>query len=209
MVRVSRPERILTTLALILTAFWSTALSLQHLEGNTSPLDRIEAPLADLRFLIAGPRAPPPGVSIVVIDDDTVQSVGRFPLPRDVVAKLVQAISRSGARTVALDILFLDPGEEHADAALAEALRQTRTVIAAAAVFSSGQGPEPQPVTADGLPKAQRIIWPLPRLSQVAAVGLTNVATDAGGVPRHVPLLTCCKRRFRSGLRPSRPELIR
>jgi adenylate cyclase len=129
-------------------------------------------------------------VSIVVIDDDTVQSVGRFPLPRDVVAKLVQAISRSGARTVALDILFLDPGEEHADAALAEALRQTRTVIAAAAVFSSGQGPEPQPVTADGLPKAQRIIWPLPRLSQVAAVGLTNVATDAGGVPRHVPLLT-------------------
>src|SRR4051812_40291347 len=145
MVRISRPETILTILALILTGFWSTALSLQHLKGNASALDRVEAPLADLRFLIAGPRAPPPGVAIVVIDDDTVQSVGRFPLPRDVVAKLVQAISRSGAKAIALDILFLDPGEEHADTALAEALRQTRTVIAAAAVFSAGERGVPPP----------------------------------------------------------------
>jgi adenylate cyclase len=201
MVRVSRPERILTTLVLILAGFWSTALAVQHMKGDASALDRAEAPLADLRFLIAGPRAPPPGVSIVVIDDDTVQSVGRFPLPRDVLAKILQAISRSGAKTIAIDILFLDPGEEHADKALAEALSRTRTVIAAAAVFSSGKGPNAQPATAAGLPKAQRIIWPLPRLSQVAAVGLTNVATDAGGVPRHVPLLTALE----DTLQPSFP----
>jgi adenylate cyclase len=142
MVRISRPE-ILTTLVLILAGFWSTALAVQHVKGDASALDRVEAPLADLRFLVAGPRAPPPGVSIVVIDDDTVQSVGRYPLPRDVLAKLVRAISRSGAKTIAIDMLFLDPGEEHADEALAEALRRTRTVIAAAAVFSSGQGGSP------------------------------------------------------------------
>ncbi|NNM75106.1 CHASE2 domain-containing protein [Enterovirga aerilata] len=174
------------TLAVALALAWAGALALRHLEGRASFLDRIEAPLLDLRFLLSGPRPAPADVLIVAIDEEAVREAGSFPLRRSAVARLVRAIHGLGAASVGVDILLVDPGDERDDAALASALAETGAVIGAAAIFNTGAetaGTEP------GLPEAARVLWPHERFRGAAAIGAVNVAADQGGTPRHVPLL--------------------
>jgi adenylate cyclase len=59
-----------------LAILWGGSLALSHWRGDISLLDRIEAPLADLRFLVQGQRPAPDSVIIVAIDDETVQEAG-------------------------------------------------------------------------------------------------------------------------------------
>jgi adenylate cyclase len=166
---------------------WTGFLAQSHLSGQATLLDRIEAPLLDLRFLVAGPRPVPPDLIIVALDDETVRDAGRFPLPRTVMADLVQKLTDLGAKAIALDILFIDPGPSAEDLALAETLGAVKAVIAAAGIFPDAQpGVEGTPT---GLPELSRVIWPIEAFRELAAVGLVNVTTDHSGTPRHVPLL--------------------
>lgn len=154
-----------------------------HVSGQRSVVDLIEAPLVDLRLLAAGPRETPEEIIIVAIDDATVAAEGGYPLDRGRLAMLIREIVAAGARTLALDILLVDPAETDADDALAEALATIPSVIAAAGQFRQG---DPQAVAA---PMPDNDLWPLPKFDRVAAVGFANVAADAGGTPRHLPLL--------------------
>ncbi|GJD96664.1 hypothetical protein OCOJLMKI_3887 [Methylobacterium iners] len=166
-------------------------MTLPHLSGGASPLDRIEAPLADLRFLLAGPRPAPEDVVVVAIDDATVASAGTYPLPRQVVAKLIRKLMAAQPRAIAIDILFLDASEPEADRELAEALASGPSVIAMAATFARA-GPEQRASSGPfaDLPVADRLSRPIAALAQATRLGLVNVATDHGGTPRHLPLLT-------------------
>lgn len=157
-------------------------LALSHLDGRETPLDRIEAPLVDLRFLLTGPRPAPAGITIVAIDDDTVRDAGAYPLPRGTLARLVASLRASEAKAIALDVLLIDPGPAEGDSALAAALRNDRTVIAAAGLFGRGDP------TGD-VPAVERMIWPLPAFRSATGIGLVNIVTDHAGTPRHVPLL--------------------
>lgn len=163
---------------------WAGLIAQWHLSGQASFLDRIEAPLLDLRFLVAGPQPAPGDLTIVALDDNTVREAGGFPLPRAKVAELVRKLAGLGASTIALDILFIDPGAPSGDRVLAEALRETKAVIAAAGLFR--ETPEGTPA---GVPAAERVIWPIDALREAAALGLVNITTDHAGTPRHVPLL--------------------
>jgi adenylate cyclase len=187
------PQSALRTAAVLFASFCGALLGISHLHGRSSVFDRLEAPLLDLRFLVAGPRAAPDALAIVAIDDDTVKQAGSYPLPRAVVAQLVEALTAAGAKAVALDLLFLDAGPPQADEELARALRNGRAVIAAAALFDR-DGPPPEVRVAPGgvsvpLPAAERVLWPVSPLAEAAAVGLVNIATDHAGTPRHAPLL--------------------
>jgi adenylate cyclase len=163
---------------------WTGIIAQAHLAGRASLLDRIESPFLDLRFLVAGPRQAPANLAIVALDDDTVADAGGFPLPRTKVAELVRKLTELGATAIGLDILFIDPGVPESDKALAEALRGTKAVLAAAGLFRDAADGTPA-----GLPAADRVIWPIGALLEVAAPGLVNITTDHGGTPRHVPLL--------------------
>lgn len=183
-----RSVKRLTRLALVLvcvtcTALWAGWLSQKHLAGQGSILDRAEAVTVDLRMLISGPLEPPTGVVIVAIDDATVSSEGQYPLGRDRLALLVDNIRKAGARGLAMDLLLLDKTDPAADQALETALAAIPTVIAGAALFQGGrQSTQPLPI-------ATGTLRPLERFGKIAQVGLVNIVTDAGGTPRHMPLV--------------------
>jgi adenylate cyclase len=180
-----------TFVAVGLAIMWGGSLALWHLGGDISILSRIEAPLADLRFLVQGQRSAPDSVVIVAIDDGTVQEAGSYPIPRSTIAQLVEGIGRLEPKVIALDLLFLSPGLPEEDKALSTALGNTKSVLASAGVFDRSV----QTLFAMGqsefnrVPLARNVLLPIEPLAQVAAVGVVNVATDASGVPRHVPLL--------------------
>ena len=153
-----------------------------HLAGAGSVIDRIEPAALDWRMIAAGPLAPPESVAVVAIDDQTVAAEGGYPLARGRVARIVDAIAESGAKAIAIDILFAE-GEaaDPDDAALAKALSRLPSVIAAAASFDKS--------LATLVPSAKDVLAPAAVFAAAAKVGLVNVATDAGGTPREMPLL--------------------
>jgi len=180
----------ITLLAVCLAALWGGSLAYTHWRSDVPLLDRVEAPLADLRFLLQGPRAAPESITIIAIDDEVVQEAGAFPLPRATVAQIVDRLASLKPRVIAIDVLFVDAGHPEGDAALAAALGRAPSVIAAAGIFDRSI----QTVSAsadDGLeevPSSRNLLLPLKSLSDVAAVGAVNVTLDPSGVPRQVPL---------------------
>lgn len=192
-------------IAVCLAGLWGGSLAYVHWRGNIPFLDRIEAPLADLRFLLQGPRPAPDSITIVAIDEEIVQEAGAYPLPRATVAQIVDRLASLKPRVIAIDVLFVNPGHPEGDAALVAALGKAPSVIAAAGIFDGSV----QTISASAdnaleeVPSPRNLLLPLKSLSEVAAVGAVNVHTDASGVPRHAPLL------LRSGDRliPSFPLL--
>lgn len=171
---------------------WGAFLGSMHVQGRGSLLDRIEAPTADWRLLIAGERAPPDGVVIVAIDDATVQRAGAYPLPRARLADLVNKIAEAGAKAIALDMLFLDRGAADADAQLADAIRRSRAVIGAAALFARGDMFSDTDLGAAmsvALPVAEQLVTPVSPIAEAGAIGLVNISADHAGTPRYAPLL--------------------
>ncbi len=188
--RLPSPRAALTFAAVTLAAAWGALLADQHMSGRASALDWIEAPFTDWLFLLAGPRPAPPNILIVAINDETIREVGHYPLPRSTVARLVEEIARSKPKVIALDILFLDPGPPEADQALASALQQTHAVVGAAAVFAwDSETASAVDAPFGEVPVAERALWPVEAVRQVAGVGFVNVAADHAGTPRHVPLI--------------------
>ncbi len=178
---------LLALAAVVLALSWSAFLARAHLEARETVLDRLEASLVDVRVLAAGRRPSPPGVLIVAVDDATARWAKAFPLPRRVLAGLVTALFEAGAKAVALDFLFFDPGAPDDDAALAGALRGgpavsaitidfARAVQAAASVYG--------PAAACGLP--------IDIIRKATSVGFVNIAVDRSGIARHVPMLLAC-----------------
>jgi adenylate cyclase len=58
---------------------------------------------------LVGPRIPPPGVVIAAIDEDTIRQAGAFPLPREVLAKIVRGLARYNPQVICVDMLLLVP----------------------------------------------------------------------------------------------------
>lgn len=108
-------------------------------------LDGLERQTLDLRFRFA--RMSPPAMSDEIrhvdIDDQSIETVGRWPWPRSRLAQAIDEMARAGASVVALDILFDNPQAptiverdggayervDH-DAALAGSIREANAVVA-------------------------------------------------------------------------------
>ncbi|TCU09951.1 CHASE2 domain-containing protein [Rhizobium sullae] len=184
-------KRFSITAALLLSALWGGFLGSLHLTGSAGFLDRMEATLTDFRSVLIGRKTPPQTVAIVAIDDRTAASHG-YPVDRATLARAVTTVAALRPKTIALDLLFIDPSTEQGDSALVSALRLVPSVIAAAAVFPQST----QTVASDpndplaGIPFADSLLLPLKRFSDVAATGVVNVATDETGVPRFMPLIS-------------------
>ena len=196
MKQIRRPSAaaVLGVVFALLGAAWGGYLGARHIAAVRSALDRFEDVSLDWRLELAGAHAPPRGVVIAAIDDETIARAGVYPIPRAALARIVRGLAASDPQAIAIDILLLDPGPPEADLELADALRSTKAVIAAAALFDPDKFPQSNgpgsPSTGDELlPRPTGIIWPQEKFSAVARSGLTNISTDQSAAPRYVPML--------------------
>jgi adenylate cyclase len=191
-------RRLQAIVAVVLAGLWGAALAIPHMSGEVWFLERIEATMADLRTLVRGVRKPPPNVLIVAIDDEFARQEGKYPVSRRTLAGIIDAVAGLSPKAVALDVLLLDTGDEADDAALADALGRSRSVIAGAAVFDEAM----QTLGADGdstlarVPIADGFELPLDRFAQKAAIGIANLSTDHAGTPRLFPMIFRSKDRL-------------
>ncbi|MBS8260590.1 adenylate/guanylate cyclase domain-containing protein [Roseibium polysiphoniae] len=161
---------------------WAGTLTKNHLDGEASLIDRFETVLLDLRVILAGSREPPADVTIVAIDDPTVALLGKYPLSRANLAKLVNRIREAGAKALAIDMLLLGRSDEAEDMLLADSLDLLPSVIAEAGRVTDSLHTEA------GVPIVETVLSPIQSAAESAEVGLANVVTDSGGTPRHIPL---------------------
>jgi CHASE2 domain-containing sensor protein len=128
---------------------------------------------------------------IVAIDEASLARYGQWPWPRAELARLVQAIAKLQPAVIGLDLLFPEPdrhGADH-DRRFADALRETRSVLAVAG--TSGRGvnarggfPPARIEGADPLPRLRRfdsLIRSTPVIDRAAA-GHGVISADAHDV---------------------------
>ncbi|MBN1102503.1 MAG: CHASE2 domain-containing protein [Deltaproteobacteria bacterium] len=100
-------------------------------------IEPLEMKSFDFRARIAAPGERNPDIELVVITDEDLSELGRFPWPRSVIAQAIRNLAQAGARVVALNILFPEP-EESAGLKAVEGLQE-----AFDASGLGGQGPGP------------------------------------------------------------------
>src|SRR3989339_988529 len=86
----------------------------------------LENKTLDYRFKIRGHVKPVSDIVIVTADEESIKALGRWPWTRSVHARLVDRLTKLGAKAIIFDILFTEPEVEHpaADRAFAAALRR-------------------------------------------------------------------------------------
>ena len=70
-----------------------------------------EGKAGDLEFLARGPLRASPELRVVAIDEKSIQRYGRWPWPRDLLAKGLEQLSESKPGAVGLDMTFTDAAE--------------------------------------------------------------------------------------------------
>ncbi|WP_164017221.1 adenylate/guanylate cyclase domain-containing protein [Pyxidicoccus trucidator] len=94
----------------------------------------LEGKVTDLQFLLRGPREPSDevldAVLVVEVDEKSAQAHGRWPWPRDLVAKAVDRLQAARATAVGLDIIFTDEAREEDTRVWAEALHALDRTLA-------------------------------------------------------------------------------
>lgn len=79
--------------------------------GNHKPalLTALDNRVADAMFRWRGPVETSASVVIVDIDEKSLQAIGQWPWPRNIVAQLIRQILAAQPRVVGLDIMFVEP----------------------------------------------------------------------------------------------------
>ena len=101
-------SRFLRLNTFVLSALLVIVLVILYLIGPRF-LEVMEYKALDLRFVLRGTIQPGPEVVIAVIDEKSVDEVGRWPWPRSKIAELVQTLADHSAKVIALDIGFFEP----------------------------------------------------------------------------------------------------
>ncbi|MCP4665342.1 MAG: CHASE2 domain-containing protein, partial [Deltaproteobacteria bacterium] len=106
--------RLFSTVNPLSLTFCTTLLVvILFLAGNPF-FESMELKTYDLRFRSRGRLEPSPHVVLAVIDEKSIDRLGRWPWPRAEIAALVDALSRDGARVIGFDIIFSEPDKNSA-----------------------------------------------------------------------------------------------
>ena len=132
-----------------------------------------QARLDDSYFRVAPPPRERSPVVVVLIDDASLQTFGRWPWSRTLLARLTDQLASGGAEVIGLDILLSEPQSQAADAELAAALQGSGRAVIADKIGTYPDGP--------------RWVEPLPEFARAAAVGHGQAALDGDGVCRRFP----------------------
>jgi adenylate cyclase len=158
----------MAVLVAVLTAALWIAL---HAGGALSVL---ELDSVDARFPYR-PDRPPRDVAFVAVDDVTFDDLQqRWPFRRSLHARVIDRLTRAGARTIAYDVQFTEPTRVKEDNALIEAVdRAPRIVLATTEVDAKGRS---------------RVLGGEELLAEIGArSGNAILNQDEGGVQRKVP----------------------
>lgn len=128
-------------------------------------------------------KAASPEIVIIEIADDTLKSLGRWPLPREFHAALIRVLTDSGCRMIIFDIMFSEP--TMADDTLAEAIRKSGRVYLPFAFRI-----DKELKSSAGVPVSREILGGVADTlkSSVKAVGHINIFVDNDGKVRSLPL---------------------
>jgi CHASE2 domain-containing sensor protein len=127
-----------------------------------------------------GPISPPDDIVIVAIDETSIARFGRFPWQRALTAHALDAISSAQPKAIALDILYSEPSTSADDTALADSIKRSGNSVVGAQLVET---------TDETGSQVARWLRPLAVIeSSAAGVGHVNVATEADGEAREVPL---------------------
>jgi len=81
------------------------------LSGIFDFTDPVEMKTFDFRANLAADGDPSQDIELVVITDDDLAELGRFPWSRNILARAIENLSLAGSKVIALDILFPEPEE--------------------------------------------------------------------------------------------------
>ncbi len=83
--------------------------------GGQEPtfVEQIELRVLDWHARLRGPIPPPANVTIVAIDETSLELVGRWPWPRTRTTEIVLRLAEGGARVIALDLILREPDENN------------------------------------------------------------------------------------------------
>ncbi len=73
--------------------------------------DVIEKKTFDLRSRLSASGERNPDIELVVIGDEDLAEIGRFPWPRNILAKAIDNLAMAGSKVIVLDIMFNEPEE--------------------------------------------------------------------------------------------------
>ena len=131
----------------------------------------------DTRFSIRGDQQPRDDVVLVLIDDTTSHELPvRFPFPRSLHARVIDAVNRDGAKTIAYDVEFLQPTKLKEDNALINSVARAgpnKVVLADS---------QPDPQGRSGVFGGQQVLDDIK-----ARAGNTQIGEDSDGVRRRIP----------------------
>jgi adenylate cyclase len=79
--------------------------------GGNPVVRGLETASLDLRFRLRGARPPGADLAIVLVDDRSLENLGRWPLSRNLFARALEILDQAGAKVIAFDLLFTEPDE--------------------------------------------------------------------------------------------------
>jgi len=74
-------------------------------------VELVELKLLDWHALVRGRLAAPADITVVGIDESSLDRIGRWPWPRTRTAELIRRLTEGGARVIALDLLLNEPDQ--------------------------------------------------------------------------------------------------
>ncbi|HUH80995.1 MAG TPA: CHASE2 domain-containing protein [Solirubrobacteraceae bacterium] len=104
-----------------------------HFANVLSWLDRNTV---DARYQLRGSQGPSPGVVVVGIDNQSLRTLPRPPIPRRYHARMIERLHAAGARLIVYDIAFDQATDELDDEALLEAASRDAPVVFATSLIS-------------------------------------------------------------------------
>lgn len=111
--------------------------------------DHLESKTYDLRLHLRNRLVKQPAAAdivMVVIDEESIAEIGRWPWSRSVQADLVQKIASGRPRVIGIDIMYSEAESAVTDAALAASIRNAGNVVQATAFLVEGESTAPNSI---------------------------------------------------------------
>jgi len=97
---------------LISICFIITAITLYRLEPSFLELTELDT--YDLRFVYRGHLKPGNEIALIVIDEKSLDEIGRWEWPRSVLTELIRKLKKCNAKVIGLDIILSEP-DQHSE----------------------------------------------------------------------------------------------
>ncbi len=140
----------------------------------TSPIENLNRRVADTWFQLHEDKSTS-DVVLILIDDRSLEKVGRWPWSRTVLAQLVDKLAAQQPKVIGIDILLSEPESKAADVALADAIYRAGNVV----LVDKISGPTGDRLWVDPIPELQ---------NAAVSIGHAQALLDPDGVCRRFPL---------------------